>query len=318
MRSAFEFVSANYLAARTGPLKRHPVAQFLRQEAMQAVTLALGPLSQNMTVEGSPGKGNWAAIPWVAVFDPVVTTSATRGHYVVYLFSGDMRRLYLSLNQGTTAAHDEFHSHANAELERRAAVLRARVPEYKEKFSAEKIDLNTTGILPTGYEAGHAFGKTYRLDELPFDDILAEDLRRILEFYLMATARGGTEYIGDSDASEPSTEGMSLIERRRYRFHRKIERNSKASEEAKKFHGYVCQACNLDFEKQYGPLGRRYIEAHHLTPLSELPEDRLVSLNPEKDFAVLCANCHRMIHRKDASRDISEFRKLVRVKFATD
>ena len=55
-------------------------------------------------LERSPfdSKGGWAEIPWVAVFDPVVTTSAMRGHYVVYLFSADMQRLYLSLNQGIT------------------------------------------------------------------------------------------------------------------------------------------------------------------------------------------------------------------------
>ena len=119
MRSAFEEIASKYLAARAKPLKDHPVAQFLRHDAVEAVTLALGPIGRNMIVQGSPGQGNWAVIPWVAVFDPVVTTSATRGHYVVYLFSADMRRLYLSLNQGTTAAHDEFGSHANAELERR-------------------------------------------------------------------------------------------------------------------------------------------------------------------------------------------------------
>lgn len=211
MRDAFEFVATNYLTARTEPLKGHPVAQFLRHEAKQAVTSALGPISQNMIVKGSPGQGIWTFNPWVAAFDPVVTTSALRGHYVVYLFSADMRRLYLSLNQGTTAAHDEFKSHANAELERRAALLRDRVPEYKGKFSADRIELDATGFRPTGYEAGHAFGKTYRLDELPFDDILAEDLREIIERYFMATARGGTGHIGDPGASEVVREASRLL-----------------------------------------------------------------------------------------------------------
>ena len=36
MRSAFEFVAANFLTSRTEPLKGHPIAQFLRQEAMPA------------------------------------------------------------------------------------------------------------------------------------------------------------------------------------------------------------------------------------------------------------------------------------------
>lgn len=317
MRSAFEYVANNYPTSRTEPLKDHPVAHFLRHDATRAVASALGPIGKDMIVEGSPGKGVWAAVPWVAVFDPIVTTSATRGHYVVYLFSADMKRLYLSLNQGTTEAHDEFKSHANEELARRAAILRDRVPEYKSRFSSQPIDLGSSGVLPSGYQSGHAFGKCYRLDELPFDDIPTKDLLDIVELYLIATARGGTGYIGEPGSSEDRTEGATLIERRQYRFHRRIERNSKASEEAKKVHGYVCQACGIDFEKQYGLLGRQYIEAHHLTPISELPEGVPVPQDPKKDFAVLCANCHRMIHRKDAPGDINEFCSLVRVKFGS-
>lgn len=32
----------------------------------------------------------------------------------------------------------------------------------------------------------------------------------------------------------------------------------------------------------------------------------------EKDFAVLCANCHRMIHRYGKTDDIEGFRKLLK------
>ena len=45
---------------------------------------ALGELGAGLLVEGSPGQGNWAAVPWISVFDPAITTSATRGYYVVY------------------------------------------------------------------------------------------------------------------------------------------------------------------------------------------------------------------------------------------
>jgi hypothetical protein len=91
------------------------------------------------------------------VFDPVVTESETRDHYVVYLFSSYMNRLYLSLNQGRTASHEEFSALAKAELTRRAEILKHRVPEYAEHFSVDNIDLAANGLLPGGYEAGHAF-----------------------------------------------------------------------------------------------------------------------------------------------------------------
>ena len=34
-----------------------------------------------------------------------------------------------------------------------------------------------------------------------------------------------------------------------------------------------------------------------------------ISLSPRNDFAVLCANCHRMIHRTDSPEDFEEFVK---------
>jgi 5-methylcytosine-specific restriction protein A len=60
--------------------------------------------------------------------------------------------------------------------------------------------------------------------------------------------------------------------------------------------GHACQVCRSDFETRYGQLGHEYVEAHHLTPFSELDE-RPRSLDPAKDFAVVCSNGHRMLHR---------------------
>jgi len=39
-------------------------------------------------------------------------------------------------------------------------------------------------------------------------------------------------------------------------------------------------------------------------------EGESVELDPEKDFAVLCANCHRTIHRKGAPKSVAELRSL--------
>ena len=62
------------------------------------------PLLNNETylVKGSIGQGNWAAVPWICIFDKRVTTSAQRGVYIVYLLSEDGNTLYLTLNQGCT------------------------------------------------------------------------------------------------------------------------------------------------------------------------------------------------------------------------
>lgn len=58
----------------------------------------------------------------------------------------------------------------------------------------------------------------------------------------------------------------------------------------------VCEVenCGFDFKERYGPLGEGYAQVHHLAPLSNSPlGGRTVKL---KDFAIVCANCHVMIH----------------------
>jgi 5-methylcytosine-specific restriction enzyme A len=95
----------------------------------------------------------------------------------------------------------------------------------------------------------------------------------------------------------------TVIETRKYAFHRKIERNPTAAKRAKKFHGTLCQACNLDFAKQYGAIGAGFIEAHHLKAITTLEEGLAVHYDIAEDFAVLCSNCHRMIHRSGDPSD---------------
>ena len=82
-----------------------------------------------------------------------------------------------------------------------------------------------------------------------------------------------------------------------------------AAKQAKKFHGHRCQACDLDFEERYGAIGKGFIEAHHLKPISTLAEGVAVTYDVAADFAVLCANCHRMIHRSDDPSNLSLFQK---------
>jgi 5-methylcytosine-specific restriction endonuclease McrA len=61
--------------------------------------------------------------------------------------------------------------------------------------------------------------------------------------------------------------------------------------------------CGFDFEEAYGQLGRGYAQVHHLIPLTEgTRETRL------EDLAVVCANCHAMIHKGGKSRQLKGLR----------
>ena len=55
-----------------------------------------------------------------------------------------------------------------------------------------------------------------------------------------------------------------------------------------------CEACGFDFATRYGSHGEGFIEVHHTKPLATLTEASRITLD---DLALLCSNCHRMIHR---------------------
>ncbi len=61
-------------------------------------------------------------------------------------------------------------------------------------------------------------------------------------------------------------------------------------------HGAVyCENCTFNFEARYGARGKGFIEVHHTQPLAALLPNVVTRLI---DLMLLCANCHRMVHRK--------------------
>lgn len=77
----------------------------------------------------------------------------------------------------------------------------------------------------------------------------------------------------------------------------KPERDQELRKKAIKLHGTTCKACAFNFGKMYGEWGQGYIEVHHLIPLGD-NETGERKTNLSTDLIVLCANCHRMVHRK--------------------
>jgi 5-methylcytosine-specific restriction protein A len=65
----------------------------------------------------------------------------------------------------------------------------------------------------------------------------------------------------------------------------------------------VCEVCGFDFKREYGEMGIGYMECHHVVPLAEAAHERSVRL---ADLALVCANCHRMIHRGGTTRSLAE------------
>jgi 5-methylcytosine-specific restriction protein A len=224
--------------------------------------------------------------------------------------------VYLSLNQGTTSVREEFGARAREILQDRGDLIRKRVAEFSEALPIDKIELGSDARLPGDYAAGHSLGAIYSLVTLPDEARLRSDLQTIVRAYRALIYRGGTDAeaesqteIADEFAIPPQA---SITETRKYAYHRKVERNRTAARFAKKFHGNRCQAWNLDFAERYGDIGKGFIEAHHLRPIATLEEGVPVKYDAAADFAVLCSNCHRMIHRTDDPSDLATFRKLIK------
>ena len=90
----------------------------------------------------------------------------------------------------------------------------------------------------------------------------------------------------------------------------RYERSPILRKRAIQIHGTTCMACNFNFYEFYGERGKDYIEVHHLIPLSTLDEE--FEINPVTDMAVVCSNCHRMIHReRNNILSIAELKQII-------
>src|SRR4030095_14197713 len=136
------------------------------------------------------------------------------------------------------------------------------------------------------YEQGAICSKFYKRGAIPSDQELTTDLTTLMDSYFSLVTRD-TSIVGASEHEADETD-LEWEDLRILRMHKRLERNQRLAQKAKKHHGCTCQACGFNFELTYGPVGKDFIEAHHLTPVSAL-KGKKVSLNPATDFAVLCA-----------------------------
>jgi predicted HNH restriction endonuclease len=126
-------------------------------------------------------------------------------------------------------------------------------------------------------------------------------------------ARAGLDDGAATDTASDTDEELRAFEgdaKRRFVLHRKREsrlRNRKieATIAASVDSRIRCEVpgCEFDFEEVYGEIGRSFAEVHHLRPLSEREVSKETTLS---DLAVVCSNCHRMIHRNGQNRPLDE------------
>jgi 5-methylcytosine-specific restriction protein A len=143
---------------------------------------------------------------------------------------------------------------------------------------------------------GAGMSRGGRLDSVVWDQYAVRplELRQVAD---AIRAAGGSVLL--PAAPEPGEEEIEASEGRLLvRLHQSRERNKrlvarkKATELARQG-SLPCEICGFDFAATYGPLGEQFIEAHHILPLAKAG----TTTTRLADLALVCSNCHRMLHR---------------------
>lgn len=176
---------------------------------------------------------------------------------------------------------------------------------YMKVMNFRRLDPNYLETGRVGLKAGN------RLEAEVWQSYAgrAKALARTVEAIVRATGTSA-EPLEREQPEGPAfaTEGQVLSA-----LHHRRERNPKLVAEKKRqaesSGGLICEACGFDYATRYGGRGEGFMECHHLRPLSELAGPTKTKLS---DLALVCANCHRMIHRQRPWLSLDELRELLR------
>jgi len=292
----------------------------IRNDVKSSFSNILKDLLADIKIKTVQGIGNMSDIAWISFLHERAALSTTEGYYPAYLFSEDSKQFELALVQGLYSISDEYTGKGGTEavssfLKTRATILRGKLKNENNNYFDEKLSKNITflknDLVRKQWQTSAVFGKVYHIDKLPSEDELIEDLKKIIELYKLVIQKGGTAQEGIIEIYDQENEDLSGDEKVINKKHKEneekiIQVNRPLINDLKKHYKYTCQACGLILKDIYGDyFGEKpeYIEAHHIIPkskiLKKLKENDKLKRTKE-DFAILCANCHRIIHRYNA------------------
>lgn len=189
----------------------HPSVDAVKESAA-LIERRLPSTLRGATVRPSVGQGNWAAVPWIAVLHPEVTTTTQRGVYPVLLFHEDLRSVEVTIAQGVTDLKATLGRRDAVEtLHRRAAELRPQLIDLRDRrFRADiAFDLGRSS-LGRDYVDSTVIHKRFSLEELPASTI-TDDLTALLASYGDLRVAGMLEGEDAGMASPASTKQALMI-----------------------------------------------------------------------------------------------------------
>ena len=187
--------------------------------------------------------------------------------------------------------------------------LDRRHPDFRNPAGVARKTLNIATTHPA-HRGARSHGN--RLDKEVLDDFRADPpgmhamAARIRELMTRDEAGGGD--LPDLDSDDIATREGGLAFRAHLRRERDTKlRDKKLADVKRRGLPIECEVCTFRFGDTYGSRGLDYIECHHRTPLHVTGETQTKLV----DLALLCSNCHRMIHRSKRWLTVEDLKELV-------
>jgi len=135
-----------------------------------------------------------------------------------------------------------------------------------------------------------------------------ERLRKVAQAIRAGVASGEVAAPQEDEEALDFPEGAATL-----RMHRGRERDPKVKRAAikaalRRSPRLACVVCDMSFGEKYGVIGSGYIECHHTIPVSDLKPGARTRI---QDVALVCSNCHRMVHRRRPWLALTDLKKLL-------
>ena len=176
--SYFKEILDNYIESKTTGRfnKNHEMFKLINYTTTDSINDIVK--KYGLSARGSCGAGTWTNYPWIAVYNEEITTTIQRGVYIVYLFSEDMSRVYLTLNQGCTNLKKELGNKAAKQS------MQATRESIRNTLNNTKFNIDNDLIIGNvDYEIGSIYYREYLRSSFPSEEEFLEDLRDMIRIY---------------------------------------------------------------------------------------------------------------------------------------
>ena len=176
---------------------------------------------------GSDGQGNILRTPWFATLNKEITDSATRGYYLVYLLSADLKNLVLEIGFGAYQFEKQYGRGKKFFDALETAVINMRInsehlkhkslSETRERTNSRPVTLDYSGDYHLkAYEKCAIYSLTYEIVHLPSEEELKADYLEYVKLYdLMSESlllADVDSYVYESIDEQEIKSGVQLID----------------------------------------------------------------------------------------------------------